>query len=168
MAKNTKPTKTDIYLNEYENVVKQFIHWDVHFWQKHQFFFAIEAAFILGGSKLLLDELAKPISQVGPRSSAEMLFLALCMAILNFFLCFVWLKTSLRSRMYIDSRIERAKELEKLIKPAVMATFSSTQMLNLEKQKASRWENTMPKAFMGVWLLLILYFICLLKKALWF
>lgn len=165
MAQDKDSKKNPIYLSEYENVVKQFIHWDVHFWQKHQFFFAIESAFILGGSKLIIDEMAKPPS--APLISAGALFLALCIAILNIFLCFVWLKTSQQNRMYINSRIERAKELETLIRPAVMATFSSVQMLNVEKQTASRWENRMPIAFMIIWQLLIIYFICLIKKAIW-
>ena len=163
--KNTKPRKTDIYLIEYENVVKQFIHWDSHFWQKHQFFFVIESAFILGGSKLIIDELIKANSPGASRIPTEVFYLSLSLAILNLFLCIVWLKTSLRNRIYIDSRIQRANELEGLIKPAAMATFSSPQMVNLESRGAARWENTMPIAFMTIWLLLTVYSICRIMRA---
>ena len=146
--------------------MKQFIHWDAHYWQKHQFFFLIQSAFILGAGKLITDEVYKCSAANAVVIPVFILWLALALSILNLFLCYVWLKTSKRNRLYLKSRIHRAKELENEIKPLVMKSFNNPMLNHIADGSVSKLENNVPKAFMGLWSIIFTYFLVLISRGL--
>ncbi|TGM95981.1 hypothetical protein [Leptospira yasudae] len=137
-------------LAEYDQVIKQIIHWDSLFWAKNQFFLAVETAFLLGAIKGIFDFL------IQKQEIDVIIFLfGLCLILLNLYLCYVWRVTSIRNRFYLTGRIKRAKTLEKAI--GSFKTFSDGRYKSINKGSVSSFENFIPYSFGIVWLVILLY-----------
>ncbi|MBM9578182.1 hypothetical protein JWG45_13575 [Leptospira sp. 201903070] len=153
-----KDKKEKYRLAEYDQVIKQIIHWDSHFWAKNQFFLAVETAFLLGAIKGIFDILNQK------QEIDLIIFLSgMCVILLNLYLCYVWRLTSIRNRFYLTARIERAKTLEEAI--GSFKTFSDGKYKSIKKRSVSSFENFIPNSFGIVWVVIFIILLYITFKS---
>lgn len=145
----------EILMREYESIVKQIIHWDSHFWNKSQFFLAIQSAFIVVVFKGIEDAILN--SWKIPFAILR-LFLII-VVIFNIYICCIWFKTNCRTREYLKFRIDRALEIESDKKlQNILRTFHYTKERLPEYHQSASWEVHLPCGFIVVWVLILIIF----------
>jgi len=146
----------EILIREYETITHQIIHWDKFFWEKSQFFLAVESA-LLAGAILELRKLFKLPSPI----RASDLTILLVVVIFNLFLCYVWFRTSRSNREYLRVRFQRALRIESdpRLRGVLQLYHEQDNMLaqpQFRKHSSSKWELHIPSAFGIAWVGLLL------------
>ena len=143
--------KQEILIREYETITDQIIHWDKFFWQKSQFFLAIESVLLAGVSLRLSVE----FSRAEPISDHDFV-LFIVLFIFNLYLCYTWFRTSRSNREYLRVRFARALQIEQdpAMKGILKLYTYQDEMLNqpqYKKHGSNRWELHIPTIFALAW-----------------
>ncbi len=147
----------EILMREYESIVKQIIHWDSHFWNKSNFFVAIQSAFIV----VVLKEIKEQILGVSKIPLSFFILFIIIVTLFNIYLCYVWFRTNRRNREYVRDRTARAREIESHKKlKGILKTFRYPNERLPECHQSAEWEIHIPTGFIVVWLILIYFVIC--------
>ena len=140
----------DFRCREYGNLPALIAHWDGHFWQKSQWFFAVESVLLAAVGVGFKETF---LSGVPPARPAFLLLVASC--VFNFWICYGWFRTSRSNREYLSPILKRARAIEAAILEDDTGTFSAQQKsLNLpehERHSSNRWETHLPSGFALVW-----------------
>lgn len=135
---------------EYENLPALIALYGSLQWQKSQWFFAVESL-QLGGIGYVFKNTI--LSGIAPSRSALLLLAAAC--IFNFWICYVWFRTSRTTRKYLSPLLLRGGEIEAAILKDPKGTFSSQKTyLNsakYERHSSSAWEVHLPSGIAFVW-----------------
>lgn len=143
----------DILMKEYDNVVKQIIHWDSNFWHKSQFFLVIQSAIVVA----VLQTLKEQFFKADPMPST-LLWLLIVTVMFNIYLCYVWFRTNRRNREYIRVRTTRARDIEADQRlQGILNTFLSDQNQLPVAHRSAEWETHLPTGFIVIWLTLLLF-----------
>ena len=148
--KDAASVNQDILLREYENVVKQIIHWDTHFWTKSQFFLVIESAFVAATLQVFREQ----VTAQAKLPLLVFLSLFLVAGFFNIFLCYVWFRTNRRNREFLRLRFERAREIESEL--GTLQTFTNDVKKLPKGHGSATWEIHLPTGFIVVWVLLMI------------
>jgi hypothetical protein len=135
---------------EYSSLPALIAHWDGHFWQKSQFFFAVEsvmlAAIGVAFEKVFLE--GAPLSRPG-------YWVLIFACFFNFWLCYVWFRTNRSNREFLGPLFKRARDIERLPLEDDDGTFTAQHCsLNAPehvRHSAHRWENHLPTGFALAW-----------------
>lgn len=152
----------DLLVEQYKAVSDQIIHWDTFFWSKSRFFLAVEGVAFLSIVNWILNR----IGTTGVAGQRWQLFGIFAAAtLLNLYLCFVWLRTGVRNREFLNMRFEVGRAMEKYVQNR-SPTFRlyTYQQWKIDKQKISKrrshpWEIGIPLAFSSVWIGILGYVI---------
>ena len=142
--------RADFMWLEYENLPALIAHWDTHFWQKSQWFFAVESVLLAGAGVAFKDTF---LSGVAPTRRAFLLLVAAC--VFNFWICYVWFRTNRSNREYLSPLLQRARVIEAANLEKDTGTFSAQQKSlsfpEHERHSSNRWETHLPSGFALVW-----------------
>lgn len=161
--------KKDFLLAQYSAVSDQVIHWDTFFWSKSQFFLAVEGVAMLGIGNWLVEQTQAPSGSPQAAAGATVVgfgweppVMLGAAALLNLFLCIVWLRTGTRNREFLNMRFEigRAMEERLSISPGLY-TYQHWKVRSgkLAGRQSHHLEILMPAAFGVLWLGLLGYLI---------
>lgn len=160
--------KHDFLLAQYSAVSDQIVHWDTFFWNKSQFFLAVESVAILGIGNWFVER-ASTLAQNTAASEAvefgvELFLIFGAAALLNIYLCVVWLRTGTRNRHFLNMRFDIGRKMEEILK--IEPGLYTYQDWKLYKKKLSgppshRFEILIPVAFKVVWFLILGYLVTL-------
>jgi hypothetical protein len=154
MNTSEKP-EVDFWRLEYENLPALIAHWDAHFWQKSQWFFAVESA-LLGAVGFALKDTF--LSGVAPARPTLLFLVAAC--VFNFWICYVWFRTNRTNREYLDPLLERGREIEAAHLKDEIGTFSAQKRFQTlpkhRRHSSRRWEKHLPSGFALAWAALLL------------
>jgi hypothetical protein len=149
--------RRDFLLREYENLPQLIAHWDAHFWQKSQFFFAVES--------LLLAAVAVAFRQTFLKGAPPTLqeFRALIgLSVFNFWLCYVWFRTNRSNREFLGPLLTRARAIERALaagsdfktaedRPTFTVQWQSLREPPRDRHSSHWWENHLPTGFALSW-----------------
>jgi hypothetical protein len=145
----------DFRCREYQNLPALIAHWDTHFWQKSQWFFAVESV-LLGAVGVAFKDTF--LSGVAPTRPAFLLLVASC--VFNFWICYVWFRTNRSNREFLGPLLERARKIEAAILEDNTGTFSAQResLTSPEhvRHSSHRWENHLPSGFALAWAAVLL------------
>jgi hypothetical protein len=144
--------RIELLMKEYETIGAQIEHWDNHFWNKSNFFLAVEAALLSAIVTRLIDALIdnKPIQPI-------IFFLINFAVIFNLFICYVWFRTNRTNHEYQMVRFHRAIQIENDPTLAGIVQLYHFQQDMLKhpgyvKHSSSLWEIYLPFAFIFAWI----------------
>jgi hypothetical protein len=143
----------DLLSAQIKAVSDQVVHWDNFFWSKSSFFMAVESAGLLGIAKVYADH-------PGHLSQAFSVMFVVA-ALLNLYLCLVWLRTARRNRDFLNMRFQYGAALERALKNPDFCLYTYQDWKrNPQNQKMSGPEShhleiKIPIAFAIVWLLIL-------------
>lgn len=161
--------KDEFLVAQYGAISDQVIHWDTFFWSKSQFFLAVEGVAVLGIGNWLVEK--AQLLQIGPTqpatnaaavgSSWVPFAMLAAAALLNIFLCIVWLRTGTRNRDFLNMRFEFGRAMEERLRLPGLYTY---QHWKVDKRKLTGSDSHLleiliPAAFGSVWLGLLAYVI---------
>jgi hypothetical protein len=156
VTKRISSSKQELLLKEYEIISTQVIHWDKFFWDKSQFFLAIESLMLVGISQVVIGE----ISNKSPIALRIYSFLLIAI-VFNIFLCYVWFRANRSNREYLQVRYNRAKEIEMELGGNAIKIFQYQDRFLREpkqvKHSSKIWEIQIPMVFTLGWFILLGY-----------
>jgi hypothetical protein len=155
--------KGEYLMAEYHSVTAQLIHYDSLFWTKAQFYMAFEGIVLLA----TLNKYLSYSSGTKPMT-ITVFFLLLLLVTLNVGLCWVWMRTGLRNRVFLKSRFRRAEQIEKQ-KPInnIIKQFHYQNKYLKENQLGQgshQWEACIPLFFILIWVGLLFFGTTLLES----
>lgn len=150
MTDNAEKSPLDFARQEYANLPTLIAHWDSHFWQKSQWFFAVESVLLAAIGVAFKDTF---LAGAAPARSAFFLLVASC--VFNFWICYVWFRTNRSNREFLGPLLGRARDIERKILGDDTGTFSEQRRSLMSpknvRHSAHRWENHLPSGFALAW-----------------
>ena len=150
MMDNSDDGRRDFMLREYENLPALIAHWDSHFWQKSQWFFAVESVLLAAVGVAFKDTFLSAVTATRP---AFLFLIASC--VFNFWICYVWFRTNRSNREFLGPLLKRARDIEEAILKDETGTFSAQRKSltspESERHSSHRWENHLPSGFALAW-----------------
>jgi hypothetical protein len=156
--------RRDFLLREYANLPQLIAHWDAHFWQKSQFFFAVES--------LLLAAVAVGFRQTfleGEPPSLQKFHDLVALSVFNFWLCYVWFRTNRSNREFLGPLLRRARAIECALaalskskdglpedQPTFTAQWQSLHEPRRDRHSSHWWENHLPTGFALSWVVVLI------------
>ena len=155
MSDSSERAKLDFRRREYTNLPALIAHWDTHFWQKSQWFFAVESVLLAAVGIAFKDTF---LAGEAPKKQAFLVLVGAC--VFNFWLCYVWFRTNRSNREFLGPLLVRARDIEKAILGDDTGTFSAQRQSLIsakhERHSSHRWENHLPSGFAAAWMAALL------------
>jgi hypothetical protein len=154
--------RRDFLLHEYGNLPQLIAHWDAHFWQKSQFFFAVESL-LLGVVAVEFRKTFLEGATPGLQKFCELVGLSL----FNFWLCYVWFRTNRSNREFLGALFGRARAIESALaavseggipenQPTFTCQFQSLLKPSQDRHASHWWENHLPTGFAASWVAVLI------------
>lgn len=151
MMDTPNKSQLDFMCQEYENFPALIAHWDSHFWNKSQWFFAAESVLLGAVGYAFKDAF---LSGIAPARPAFIFLVAAC--VFNFWICYVWFRTNRSNREYLGTLLPRARAIEEAILGDKTGTFSTQRESLHQRHSSSRWEIHLPSGFALAWVLALI------------